>query len=208
MAKDFKRTLKRVLVRLVILIAVLIFAVALMIVFRYCGLDSEKVSVKAFARPDSLTIPPRPGIQGVVISGPILKDLVFDIDLSAAGLTALDWNRLENIDRTAVVSIRAKVNTRGELMFDRMANDIKDSGHPDAGRYIERVLSSWVYFPYKSGDISFYFNVASRGSKLIIDAHELEQADHIDDLIYVKNGLLYYIDGLSSRDVKYGTIEF
>ena len=194
-------------IALPVLIAIILLF-GMLYVFRYSGFEKDDVFIPPLAKSDNLKIPPRPGIQGIVITGPIIEDLIFDIDLSAAGLKALNWDRLVGIDRTARVTIRATVNKRGKLLFRRRNNDIKDSGHPDAGRYIEEVLSTWTFFPYKTGTIRFYFNVASKGKKLTIDTRNLEKNSDIPGKIRVLDGRMFYITGLDIGEVGYGTVSF
>lgn len=173
---------------------------------RYDGLEPDTVYVPPLERADSLNIPPRPGIQGVVIAGPVIKDLVFDIDLRAADVTPLSWDKLEGIDRTAEITVRATVTENGHLRFTRRDRDIIDRGHPEASRYIERILSTWTYFPYKTGTLRFYFNVASKGEKLVIDTRGMRKKETIPDKIRVQNGLLYHISGLPQDKVGYRMI--
>jgi hypothetical protein len=172
--------------------------------FRFSGLSPTDFYISPFFRPDSLTIPPRPGTSGIILSGPILKDLKFEINTSAAGLRQVDWNRLIAIDRTAVVTVRAFIEANGQLRFSRKDRNITDSGHPDAGRYIEQVLSTWVYTTYKYGAIRFYFNVASTGKSLTIDASDMQMSNPSGNPVV--DGRLHYVTGLSAGQVGYGTV--
>lgn len=185
-------------------------AIALLILYnlRYAGLGTRTAYIPPFTKPDTLKIPPRPGVQGIVISGPVIEDLIFDIDLRAAGIKPLDWNRLTDIDRTADVTVRARVAQSGALLIERAEGDIKDHGHPDAGQYIERILNTWVYLPRKQGTIIFYFNAPSRGKKLIIDSSRLMKNDNIPDKVDVRDGLLYYINNLDREEVGYQQLSF
>ncbi len=187
-----------------------VLAVALLILYnlRYTGMEARDTFIPPFTKPDTLKIPPRPGVQGIVISGPVIEDLIFDIDLRAAGIRPLDWNRLTEIDRTADVTVRARVAQSGALLFNRDQGDIKDHGHPDAGQYIERILNTWVYLPRKQGTIIFYFNVPSRKKKLTIDSSRMDKSDNIPDKVDVRDGLLYYINNLDRERVGYSRLSF
>jgi len=191
--------------------AVLAGLILLLLVFylmRWHGLETENVQLSSFAKVDTLRIPPRPGVQGIVITGPILRDLAFDINLQSAGVKRMNWHRSVDIDKGAVVTVRGKVEDSGRLIIRRDLGDILDPGHPSAGEEIERILSSWIYYPHMTGTIRFYFNLPSKGKKLIVDASGLTRVGTIPAKIEVRKGLLYYIEGLSSADVEYGAVGF
>ena len=186
-----------------------LFVVSYLFLTRFSGLEEEDIHIPPFTKIDTLKIPPRPGIQGVVISGPVITDLIFDINLKAADIQPLDWNKLVSIDRTAEVTVRARVAADGRLIIKRDQGDILDRGHPDAGREIEKSLSSWVYFPYKEGLILFYFNVPSKGTKkVIIDATKLKRNKKVPEKKEVLNGLLHYIRGLDQSEIGYSSVTF
>lgn len=151
-----------------------------------------------------LTIPPRPGTQGIIIMGPEIEKLYFEIDGTKAGLRKLDWSKLENIDRLADVTVKATVNPDGSLTIDR-ESDVKDEGHPDAGREIFNVLRTWVYTPYKTGEIRFWFNTPSKEKKLTIETRRLETPRKYRKYS-VTDRLLYYIEGVN--EVGLGYVEF
>lgn len=186
---------------------VLILVAGGLYLFRYAGLEMDHFHPTPFSPPDSLEIPMRPGVQGIVISGPPLRDLYFKINLRAAGIQPINWSELEIIDPTGEVTVQARVTKSGDLQFNRR-DDVKDAGHPDAGRYIVSKLSTWSYEPHKSGWIRFYFNVASRGRKLIIDDRDLQKNSDIPDKIRVRDGTMHYIDGLESTQVGIGIVSF
>ena len=176
--------------------------------FSWLGLPENSLEIASFGAEDSLAVPPRPGVQGIVITGPKIKDLVFEIDGRKAGLKQLDWRRLEAIDRVADVKIRARVTEDGRLEFSRGNGDIRDEGHPHAGRMIESVVESWAYTPYKTGTIRFWFNVGSKGRKLVIDKSGLIKKNSIQDIVRVYDGLLYYISDIEPSDVRYAKVQF
>lgn len=202
-----KRMQPKVMIPL-ILVAVLVLVPLLAFLLRYKGLEEQAFFIPSFSKPDTLKVPPRPGVGSIVITGPVLEDLIFDLDLRTAGLRPINWNRLSTLDPTARVTVRARVSSTGELNFSRANKDIQDSGYPEAGKYIEQVLSTWKYFPHKTGTIRFYFNVGSRGNKVIIDANEndLRKSPDVPDKIRVRNGQMYYIQGLNSSQVGYGSV--
>ena len=47
-------------------------------------------------------LPERPGTQSLILTGPIIKPLVFTIDMSKPNLRSLDWSALKDIDLTAI----------------------------------------------------------------------------------------------------------
>ncbi|RPH90324.1 MAG: hypothetical protein EHM72_19270, partial [Calditrichaeota bacterium] len=136
---------------------IILIALSLLFTFRYRGLERQGAFIPSFAKPDTLLPPPRPGIQGIIISGPVIEDLTFQINPSAPALAPLDWNLLVGMDPTARVMVKAFVARDGSLLLSRADGDIRDSGHPRAGEYIESVLRNWTYFPYKTGTIRFFF---------------------------------------------------
>ncbi|MCD6167452.1 hypothetical protein DRQ12_09870 [candidate division KSB1 bacterium] len=164
------------------------------------GLPYDEMFLSSYALVDSLEIPPRPGIAGIIITGPKIEPVYFKIDVQRAGLRKLDWDEIVAWDRTADVKIRATITDDGSLVFDEVT-DVYCPGHTSAGRIIASVVKTWAYTPYKTGTIRFWFNVASTGQKLTIDVRGLKRKPGIPGKIDVFNGLLYYIDGLSRRDV-------
>lgn len=207
--RALSRNIKLTLYGILTVLIVGFFVISYLFLTRFSGLEEEAVYIPSFTKIDTLKIPPRPGIQGVVISGPVISDLIFDINLKAADIQPLDWNKLKTIDRTAEVTVRAKVAADGRLIIKRDQGDILDRGHPDAGREIEKSLSTWVYFPYREGDIFFYFNVPSKGlKKVIIDATKLKRSKKIPKKNEVQNGLLHYIKGLDQSEIGYSSVQF
>lgn len=151
---------------------------------------------------EKLEIPPRPGIQGIIIRGPEIHSLVFEIDLSKPGVRFLDWNALTQIDPNTDVKVSCRVNVRGRLVFSQA--DILMEGHTEAGLMIQRALRTWIYRPYKSGIIRFWFNLPSKGRKLIIDITGLRRRGDIPAYVPVYNGKLYSIDGIPVSEVQVG----
>ena len=69
-------------------------------------------------------------------------------------------------------------------------------------------MSTWGYFPYKTGIIKFYFNAPSKTKKLIIDRNGLKKNIKMTEDKDVFNGKLYYIKGLNKSEIAFGTIKF
>lgn len=145
-------------------------------------------------------IPPRPGIQGIEISGPEIKAKRFEMDLSRSGLENLNWHQLIAVDPHAQVIVNGNINSQGQLVFSQ--RDIRMEGHPQAGVMIERALKTWVYTPFKTGRIVFTFILPSEGKKLLIDGSNLQRKNTIPDEVPVLDGMLYHIEGVSQQEVR------
>jgi hypothetical protein len=197
----------KIVVPLFILAAFCLLTVVLFIC-RNSGLEEGTVRLSSFAKPDTLLPPMRPGIQGIVISGPVLRDLIFDIDRNTGIPQPIIWAELVGIDQIADVKVRAEISASGRLVIRDPQRDIQAFGFPQAGNYIERILNTWTYFPHKRGTIKFHFNVGSRAYKLIIDDTGLQRNPDIPEKIRVRNGLMYYIKGLNSSQVRYEKLSF
>ncbi|HEX9933795.1 MAG TPA: hypothetical protein VGB38_01260 [bacterium] len=145
-------------------------------------------------------IPPRPGIQGIEISGPEIKAKRFEIDLARSGLESLDWKQLMAVDPHAQIIVIGTVNAQGQLLF--AVRDIRSEGHPQAGVIIAKALKTWVYTPFKSGSIEFTFNLPSEGKKLVIDASRLRRRSTVPAEVPILDGPLFYIEGLDSQEIR------
>jgi hypothetical protein len=145
-------------------------------------------------------IPPRPGIKGIEISGPEIKAKRFEIDLSRSGLENLNWNQLMAVDPHAQIIVYGSINSQGQLLFS--SRDVHSEGHPQAGVIIARALKTWNYTPFKSGSITFTFNLPSEGKKLVIDALFLKRRNNIPVEVPILDGQLFYIDGLPIQEVR------
>ena len=62
-----------------------------------------------------LEIPPRPGVQGIEITGPRIEPVNFSIDPSKPGLRAIDWTRLWASDPGTDVKVTGYIDSRGQL---------------------------------------------------------------------------------------------
>jgi hypothetical protein len=165
-------------------------------------LPSDYIKISSFGIEEKMQIPPRPGVQGIVITGPIIEPLYFSIDLSKAGVRELNWRKLQQIDAHADVKISCVINEKGYLVFSQ--SDVLMEGHTEAGMMIQRVLKTWIFTPYKTGIIRFWFNLPSKGEKLIIDTSGLERKRTIDSDIPIYNGRLYYIEGIPTNEIQVG----
>jgi hypothetical protein len=145
-------------------------------------------------------IPPRPGIQGIEISGPEIKAKRFEIDMSRSGLESLNWNQLMAVDPHAQIIVYGSINNQGQLVFS--ARDVRSEGHPQAGVMITRALKTWIYTPFKSGTVTFTFNLPSEGKKLIIDGGLLKRKNNIPLEVPILDGQMYHIDGVPNQEVR------
>lgn len=151
---------------------------------------------------EKMEIPPRPGIQGIVITGPRIEPLYFSIDLSKPGIQPLDWKKLMMVDSHADVKIQCQVNEHGRLIFSQ--KDVLMEGHTEAGMMIQRAMKTWIFKPYKKGPMRFWFNLPSKGEKLSIDVRRLEIRESIPKEIPVYNGKLHLVDGIAPQDIRIG----
>lgn len=147
-----------------------------------------------------IDIPERPGVKGIMISGPTIEPLLFAIDLSKSGLVELDWQYLMAIDPNADIKINGTIDSKGRFHFSQ--EDVLMEGHTQAGLIIQKALQSWLFKPYKEGKIQFWFNLPSRGHKLIIDVGEMERKKSIADYIPIYHGQMYHIKNMNSGLVK------
>ncbi len=146
--------------------------------------------------------PERPGTQSLILTGPLIKPLVFALNMRTPGMRSLDWSALNDVDFTADVRVTAKVSEDGALKFNPL-DDVYCPGHVKAGEMIGNVMRSWTYSPYKTGTIVFRYNVGAVGKKLTIDVSKLRRREGVDPDTPLKNGLLYFIDGgLKGSEVK------
>jgi len=187
------------LIYLVVFLVLLLFFYSVRIILLH-RLPPDNSVIPLAAIEEKISIPPRPGVEGIMITGPVVKDLIFQIDTKTSQLRKLNWNRIEMIDKTADVKIRASVLRNGELEFNPIT-DVISPGHSYAGNEIAKVIKTWKYVPYKHGRIYFWFNFPSSGVKLTVDTHELVRNEEIPKRYFVRNGLLFYIDGLSLSKV-------
>jgi hypothetical protein len=181
-----------------VLVAVLVFFIPWLL---------QPVSrVALTALPHTPPKPPRPGAQGVVITGPEIKRLYFEIDASIAGQRRLGWQSIFGRNKSADVTVRAVVKEDGSLSINKI-RDIKDLGYSEAGNEIYKVLRTWRYKPYKRGKILFWFNAAALQYKLTVDASNLEILPDYREY-RVSNRQLFNIEGLGSNEVRYGEVDF
>ena len=199
MAKSQGNKAKNQIIYFAILLIILIFFYAVRL-FLLHQLPPDNSMIPLTALEERISIPPRPGVEGIIITGPAIKDLIFQIDTKTSQLRKLNWKRIESIDKTADVKIRATVLRNGELEFNPIT-DVISPGHSYAGNEIAKIIGTWKYSAYKHGQIYFWFNFPSRGVKLTVDTHELVRNEDIPKKYFIKNGLLFYINGLSISKV-------
>ena len=184
------------------IIFIVIAAAAFLVIWRKLQIDKipfEKILLNASEEYESIKIPPRPGLQGITITGEVIQPLVFSI-IGKATVTALDWNRLNS---HAVVKVTARIDGRGRLFI----NEMRSGGHTEAGLLIQDALQTWIYTPYKTGIIKFFFNLPSKGKKIIIDTSGLKRKNDIPPDKPVYDGHVYFINGVNPSEVGIGTFQ-
>lgn len=184
---------------LVVIVLVPIFLL-LVRAIQLSRLPLDEVSLPPIGEDALLEIPPRPGVEGIIISGPKIDPLIFSIDLERTGIVSLDWQQLQLVDPNAVITINADVDERGQIHFSQ--SDVDMAGHPEAGILIQDAVRTWMFKPYKTGRIQFWFNLPSKGRKLVIDTQGLRRRSSIPDHVLVYDGRLYLVDGISSNEVQ------
>jgi hypothetical protein len=160
--------------------------------------EAENIFPVAVSK-DEVPVPRRPGTKSIRIVGPPLKILKFQVDFKRNPLP-LDWRFLERIDKRADVMIDGEIDENGNFTIERML----DRGHPKAGQYIQKIMTSWKFVQYKSGKIKYYFNVPTKAErmKVQIDITDLSRnLKFVGRTDFLKDGLLYYIEGLKARNV-------
>ena len=151
---------------------------------------------------EEIILPTRPGTKTLVLTGPLIKPLVFALNLRTPGIKSLDWDALTNVDFTADVRVTAVIGEDGSLNFDPIT-DVYCPGHAKAGEMVSNVLKSWAYTPYKTGNIIIRFNVGAVGKKMTVDVSRLQRKEGVDPDTPLRNGKLYFINGsLKSSEVK------
>jgi len=148
---------------------------------------------------DELPLPKRPGTQSIRIVGPPIKILKFELDFKR-NPQPIDWNFLEKTDKKADVTVKGEIDFEGNFVI----RELRDKGHPRAGQYIQKILSSWKFAQYKMGAIKYYFNVPTKMErmKVQIDVRELERNPKFtgaNDTI--RDGMIYFIEGLSRNNI-------
>lgn len=184
-----------------------VLAIALLVI-RMClllGLPDNDEYIPGLTANETIEIPLRPGIEGIVITGPIIEPLLFAIDLRISQ-DVLDWENLNNIEPGANVKIRAYVKN-GRLLFDRANGDIKDTGYPSASNIIQNAMKTWAYKPYKEGEIRFWFHLASEREKLIIDPGDLKPKAEFAKYP-IRYGKLHSINGIRKTETRIERIKF
>jgi len=183
-------------------IAIVILLVSVWREWAWRQLPLDTVKIPPIVKEEVLEIPPRPGVRGVIIAGPTIEPLTFAIDLNKSGGLNLNWLELRAVDPHTDVKVTCRVDQQGRLNFRQ--DDVLMEGHTEAGMMIQAALRTWIYTPYKSGIIRFWFNLPSKGRKLIIDTHQLSRKVDIPPHITVYDGKLHLVDRIPLQDVHIG----
>jgi hypothetical protein len=200
--KIFKKDKKPLLIYVVQFILTAGFILLGIRVILFLSLPVTRVDISYLGSEEKLIIPPRPGIKGIVITGPQVQPLFFSVDLSRAGVRSLDFQQLELMDPHTDIKVNCTIDPQGRLMFSQ--KDILMEGHTEAGMMIQRALKTWVYTPYKMGRIKFWFNLPSKGRKVIIDLKGLKRKDSIPKHIPIYTGQVHMIDGVAIHEIQVG----
>ena len=188
------------------ILAITLLCILVFIVWRESSLRRlpfDEVRLPLMEYEEKLEIPPRPGIQGIVITGPTIESLFFSLDLTKAGVRSLDWRRIMTIDPHADVKIECRIDEQGQLWFSQ--EDVLMGGHTEVGLIIQRALKTWMYTPLKTGIIRFWFNLPSKGRKLIIDTNGLRRKPEIHEYVPIFDGQLHLVEGIPPQDIKVGS---
>jgi hypothetical protein len=198
----FKQDKRQWLVRIIQTILVMAFALIVIRTYLFLRLPETRIQMSYAGEGEKLTIPPRPGVKGIEITGPQIQPLFFSVDLSRAGIRTLDFRQLQLIDPHADVKVSGSIDPQGRLIFSQ--KDILMEGHTEAGMMIQRALKTWIYTPYKLGTIRFWFNLPSKGKKVIIDIKDLQRKDSIPRHVPIYTGQVHMMDGIASNDIQVG----
>jgi hypothetical protein len=191
-----------ILVRCIQSIFAAVLILFLIRTYLWICLPETNIQVSYAGQEKKLTIPPRPGIKGIEITGPQIQPLFFSIDLSRAGVHSLDFLQLQLTDPHADVKVTCTIDDQGRLLFSQ--KDILMEGHTEAGLMIQKALKTWIYTPYKQGTIKFWFNLPSKGKKVIINLNGLKRKDSIPRHIPIYTGQIHLIDGLKNSELQIG----
>lgn len=172
------------------LVGLLVCILAIIWLTQYFSQPVDTLILPEFEVSQKLEIPPRPGIQGIEISGPLIQPVTFAIDMSKPGLLRIDWDRLMAIDPGTDIKITTEINSRGQLTI----SNFDDGGHTQAGRYIRSALQTWMYKSYLAGTVRFWFNLPSRGTKVMVDISRLGRTAMVPAHVPVLYGRIHLID--------------
>lgn len=165
-------------------------------------LPGDEVEIPVILDSTRVEIPSRPGVQGIVISGPSIEPLYFSIDLTKGGVRSLNWRQLQTIDPHADVKVYCWIDDQGQLSF--FQEGVFMGGHTGAGMMIQRAIRTWVYTPFKTGLIRFWFNLPSKGKKLIIDTSGLERKGDIPNHVPIFDGQIHFVEGIQPEELLVG----
>ena len=163
----------------------------------YFGLAPDVVDLPYFEISQKLEVPPRPGIQGIEITGEIITPVKFEIDISKPGLRDIDWTRLWAMDQGTDVRVTGHIDRRGHLTIAAF----DDGGHTQAGKLIRDAMKTWIYKPYLSGTIRFWYNLPSTGSKVLVDVSKLRREAVLPDHVPLLFGRVHLIQNAPARSI-------
>ena len=195
---------RRILTRIIALAIVLL--VGGVILYYLVAMGSIPYDDADFGETEEIVVlPERPGTQSLILTGPIIRPLIFALDFRRPKIRSINWEEIRATDPTADVRITAMLTADGILKFDPVT-DVYSPGHTRAGVMIARVVRTWAYTPYMMGPIVFTFRVGAVGKKVTIDISRLKRKEGLDPDVPIKTGKLYLIEnGLSPREVKIKT---
>lgn len=127
-------------------------------------------TVQAIVESEKQTVPPpRPGTSGIVLSGPIQKPLLFQIDFTKPGIRPIDWNVLQSLGTVAAIIVDVTISNDGRVAV----RSVNDRGFPQAGAYVRQCIDSWAYTPYMNGNVTFAFRVGANQVDIYADERSL-----------------------------------
>ena len=186
---------------IILFLSITIIVIFMLYIFSALNkLPNDRISISSYNPPPPAE-PIRPGIGDIIITGPERKPLLFTIDLSSNS-EAIDWQRLMSNDPNATITVYGYIDENGIFYIRKL----DDAGHTNVGRIISKIMETWRYTFYKTGEIQFYFNFPSKEAKLIIDISDLVRNPIIADFVSIHNGILYNISRLSTDLVNFGSI--
>ncbi len=194
MSKIKREKLVKALVPLLFLLPVLVVLILLIAPLLSFG-PQPRIHIPHLFIKEEVPMIRRPGTSAIVLAGPPIQDLVFQINPGAAGMTPVKWAQLIAVELVIDVKIEAEVNSEG---FLRVIS-VDDRGRPAAGAYLRQCLNTWKYTPYKRGRIRFWFHGGNR--TVTIDASQLQPVPTGE--ARVVDGTLHYVVG-EGFQLRYG----
>ncbi|MDZ7346865.1 MAG: hypothetical protein ONA69_08755 [candidate division KSB1 bacterium] len=155
--------------RVTFVLAAIIFCFLLLIIYSL-RLFGPTNTVQAIVESEKEIVPPqRPGTSGIVLSGPMQKPLLFQIDFTKPGMRAIDWNVLQSLGTVAAIIVDVTISNDGRVAV----RSVNDRGFPHAGAYVRQCIDSWAYTPYMNGNVTFAFRVGANRVDIFADERSL-----------------------------------